>query len=277
MKLDFYYPGKAFPSFSVTGNVCALNCNHCNHYYLEAMVATTTEDLLYSSAKKLADSGGTGFLLSGGSDITGKLPIYKFKDIVKKIKHDFNLMINVHTGLLDPEDIIMLKEMNIDNVSFDMVGSDKTIKNVFGIDKTVEDYANSLKLLDQSGINYTPHIVIGIDWGKINGEYSAIDILKTMDNFKKVIFIVLIPTKHTAMEHVAPPKIEDIKNVFKYSKDNISKDHVLGCMRPRYMTEIETAAIDYEFSGIVIPSKNTEKYALSRGYNIVRHNYCCSL
>jgi uncharacterized radical SAM superfamily protein len=241
------------------------------------MVATTTEDLLYSSAKKLADSGGTGFLLSGGSDITGKLPIYKFKDIVKKIKHDFNLMINVHTGLLDPEDIIMLKEMNIDNVSFDMVGSDKTIKNVFGVDKTVEDYANSLKLLDQSGINYTPHIVIGIDWGKINGEYSAIDILKTMDNFKKVIFIVLIPTKHTAMEHVAPPKIEDIKNVFKYSKDNISKDHVLGCMRPRYMTEIETAAIDYKFSGIVIPSKNTEKYALSRGYNIVRHNYCCSL
>ncbi len=277
MILNFYYPGKVFPSFSVTGNACALNCKHCNHYYLETMLATTTEDSLYRSAKKLAESGGTGFLLSGGSDITGKLPIYKFKDVIKKIKHNFNLMVNVHTGLLDPEDITTLKEMEVDNVSFDMVGSDNTIKNVFGINKTVEDYARSLKLLDKTDINYTPHIVIGIDWGKIDGEYRAIDFLKTLDNFKKIIFIVLIPTKHTAMEHITPPKIEDIKDIFKYSKNNINKEHVLGCMRPRYMTEIETAALDNGFNGIVIPSKNTEKYALSLGYNIVKHNYCCSL
>lgn len=241
------------------------------------MLATTTEELLYNSAKKLAESGGTGFLLSGGSDITGKLPIYKFTKILKKIKQDFNLMINVHTGLLETKDIMMLKDMNIDNISFDIVGSDETIKNVFGIDRKLNDYVKSLKLLDVSGIDYTPHIVIGLDWGKINGEYKAIDILKTLNNFKKIIFIVLIPTKNTAMEHVTPTKIEDIDDVFKYSKNNINKEHVLGCMRPRYMPEIETAAINNNFNGIVIPSKNTEKYALSLGYQIVKHNYCCSL
>jgi hypothetical protein len=240
------------------------------------MIATTTDELLYDSAKKLAESGGTGFLLSGGSESTGKLPIYRFAKTIKKIKQDYNLMINLHTGLLETEDITILKDMNIDNVSFDMVGADETIKNVFGMDRTVSDYTKTLNLLDLSGIDYTPHIVIGLDWGRIKGEYKAIDVLKAMNNFKKLIFIVLIPTKNTAMALIPPPKIEDIDKVFKYSKDNIDKEHVLGCMRPRYMVEIENAAIDNDFNGIVIPSKKTENYALSLGYQIVRHNYCCS-
>lgn len=276
MILDFYYPGRDFPSFSVTGNSCALHCKHCNHYYLENMISTPTEDLLYSSAKKLAELGGTGFLLSGGSDITGRLPIYKFKDIVKRIKNDFDLIINVHTGLLDPRDITTLQEMNIDNVSFDVVGSDETIKNVFGINRSTIDYANSLKLLDQSGLNYTPHIVIGLDWGKIKGEYQSIDFLSSLNNFKKIIFIVLIPTKNTPMQHVSLPAIEEIRGVFEFSKKMINKDHVLGCMRPRSMVELEIAAIEYNFRGIVIPSKKTIDYAISLGYEIKKHKYCCS-
>ena len=71
--LKAYYPGKDFPSVSLTGTYCSLNCKHCSRHYLEGMIPAVNEEALYKTAKKIYEYGGKGFLLSGGSDLNGKL------------------------------------------------------------------------------------------------------------------------------------------------------------------------------------------------------------
>lgn len=271
-----YYPGKDFPSVSVTGNFCSLNCKHCSRHYLEGMIPAMTEESLYKVAKNIYEYGGRGFLLSGGSDINGKVPFRKYKDVVKKIKKDFSLIINAHTGLLDESDISVLSEMGVDNVSFDAVISEQIIKNVFGLDKDAEYYKRSLLLLDNSGIPYTPHIIIGLDFGRISYEYDTINFLKNLNSFKKLIFLVLIPTRGTPMENVRLPPQEQMISVLSYSIKNVDKDHVIGCMRPRALKDFEISAIDLGVKGITIPSPETLKYATVKGYEIVKENICCS-
>ncbi|MGC8619502.1 MAG: radical SAM protein [Thermoplasmata archaeon] len=271
-----YYPGKEFPSVSITGTYCALNCKHCSRHYLQGMIPAIDENTLYNMAKRIYENGGKGFLLSGGSDLNGKLPLKKFKDVVKKIKRDFPLILNAHTGILDESDIYILEEMGIDNISFDAVISDEIIKNVFGLSKNSEDYKKSLLLLDRSKMAYTPHIIIGLNFGKISYEYETINFLKELNNFKKVIFLVLIPTKGTPMENVKLPEVENIISVIDYSMKKIGKDHVIGCMRPRNLKNFEIMAVDLGIKGITVPTPSTLEYAKSKGYQIIRENICCS-
>lgn len=275
--LKAYYPGKEFPSVSVTGNFCSLNCKHCNRHYLEGMIPAISEDALYNIAKTIFERGGKGFLLSGGSDVNGKLPLKKFFNIVKKIKKDFPLIINAHTGLLDQSDIPILQDMGIDNVSFDAVISNEIIHNIFNLrEKNSEFYKKSLELLDDSGLSYTPHLIIGLNYGKISYEYEAIDFLSTLKNSRKIIFLVFIPTKGTPMENVVLPEQKEMLDVLSYSIEKIPKDHVLGCMRPRNLKEFEKGAIDLGVNGITIPSPSTIDYAKGKGYEIVKENICCS-
>ncbi|MGC8565630.1 MAG: radical SAM protein [Thermoplasmata archaeon] len=274
--LETYYPGKEFPSISLTGTYCSLNCKHCSRHYLEGMIPAVNEVALYNTARKIYEFGGKGFLLSGGSDLNGKLPLKKFKDAVKKIKKDFPLIINAHTGILEEDDIKILDEMSIDNISFDAVISDEIIKNVFGLNKTSEFYKKSLELLDRSGISYTPHIIIGLNFGNISYEYDTINFLKNLNSFKKLIFLILIPTKGTPMENIKLPHVDEMANVLSYSINNIKKEHVIGCMRPRALKDFEIRAIDLGVKGITIPAPSTIEYASKNNYEIVKKNICCA-
>ncbi len=216
-----------------------------------------------------------GFLLSGGSTLEGKVPLKKFVDAIKWVKENTQLKVNIHTGIIDGEDVEYLKEMSPDHISFDVIGSTETIREVLGIKRTREDYFHALDLLEDTSLNYSPHIIAGLHFGKIMGEYEAVEKIKGLRRFSNLVLIILIPTRGTPMEDVEIDK-PAILNFFRYTIRKIPKEKiVLGCMRPRDFHEVERLCVEANCKGMVMPSLKTLKYMDERGIRVERREMCC--
>lgn len=139
------------------------------------MIHTNQKDL-YQKAIEIKSKGGKGILVSGGFNENGKVPIDY--SILKKIKENTGLIINLHSGFVNREDAKEIKKSGIDAVSVDFVGSNDTIKKILKIPFTVSDYENNVKFLIEEEVNIIPHICVGLDQGNIIGEYNALEILK---------------------------------------------------------------------------------------------------
>ena len=129
--LKIYNPTKRFPAISITGNDCALACEHCNKKYLKGMKAILNVTDLERYLMDLSKKGGVGALISGGCEPDGSVPLIGFLDTIKKVKTDTNLIINTHTGLLNIDTVKMLAESKIDIVSFDILPPLIVVLNLF--------------------------------------------------------------------------------------------------------------------------------------------------
>lgn len=265
--MEFYYPGDSFPSLSVTGEECSLNCQHCKGRYLQDMEGMDGPDSLFSKAKQLEEDGGNGFLLSGGSDEEGKVPLDGYYGTLKKIKEETDLKINVHTGLPDEKMAKELAKAKIDVVSYDMIGSDDTIHTVIGSDKTKEDYREGYELLKEHGLRVVPHITVGLHGGELKGERKAVDYVSGCDT---LVLNSLIPS-----EYGHPLSTEDFLSIVDHSIKNTEADIKIGCMRERGRTELEIGALKKGTSGIVLPAKETRDWANDR-YDVKTIERCCA-
>lgn len=240
-KLKIYIPGIKFPSISVTGNACALNCAHCGRHYLEGMRKPERRELL-NYCLDLDRKGYLGCLLSGGMDGRLKVPLDFYADEIKEIKRRTNLKLNAHVGFIDEADLEWLRWVDV--VSLDFVGDDGVIKRVYKIDKTVRDYIRILDLLTENGIKVAPHITIGLDFGRIHWEYKAIDMLVEYP-IDVIVLDVLIPTKGTEMEGVPKPSVEESLDVVRYARERFEGELSIGCMRPlgRWRLDFDRGAV----------------------------------
>ena len=264
-----YLSKDSFPSISITGEECHFSCTHCNRKYLKFMLHVTQDDL-YQKSIELEKRGAKGLLISGGLDESGKVPIDY--SILKKIKNDTNLIINLHSGLLKRNDAKKIVESGIDAVSVDFVGSDNTIKNILKMPFKVSDYEDTLRFLIEEGVNFIPHICVGLDLGTIVGEYNAIQILKKYP-IKSLTLLVLIKNELEKTGSINYD-VHAIKDFFIYTRKSFPDAKLsLGCMRPRIKELDETAIL---FDNIVNPSKNMIKL-IKNEYSIVVKDICCSV
>ena len=240
-KLKIYIPGIKFPSVSVTGNACSLNCAHCGRHYLEGMKKPEKGELL-NYCLNLAKNGYLGCLLSGGMDGRLKVPLDFYADEIREIKRRTNLKLNAHVGFIDESDLEWLRWVDV--VSLDFVGDDEVIKRVYKINKSVEDYLRTIDLLTENGIKVAPHITIGLDFGRIHWEYRAIDLLVNYP-LDVLVLDVLIPTKGTEMENVPKPSVEKSLGVVRYARERFDGELSIGCMRPlgRWRLEFDRGAV----------------------------------
>jgi len=240
-KLKIYIPGIKFPSISLTGNYCSLNCAHCGRHYLEGMRKPTRKELV-DFCLNLERSGGLGCLLSGGMDSRLKVPLDRYVQEIKEIKRRTNLKLNAHVGFIDESDLEWLRWVDV--VSLDFVGDNKVIKRVYKVDKTVEDYLRIIELLTEKGVRVAPHITIGLDFGKIHWEFKAINLL-TEYPIDVLVLDVLIPTKGTEMENVPKPSVEESLKVVEYAREHFDGELSIGCMRPtgKWRLEFDWGAV----------------------------------
>lgn len=264
MMKRFYYPGKKFPSISVTGDKCALSCPHCDGRFLERMVHVSTPEELYEFSIELDRSGGTGFLLSGGCTTNGRVPIEKYFNVLSKINDNTQLSINVHTGLPTRYMIEELADVGVDTVSYDMIGSEDTIKSIYGIDATPKDYQKGYERLKEAGLDVTPHITVGLNRGELDGEFKAVELLGKPE---KIVLNSLIPSDFG--KRVSK---KDFFSVMDQIHESTAV--ILGCMRERGRDEMEIEALKRGAVGIVIPSKDTVKWAKKR-FEIIELERCC--
>jgi hypothetical protein len=278
-QLRFYYPYPKFPAISITGSWCALRCKHCLGRYLEGMIPLRSPSEFKEFCVKLERRGGVGLLVSGGCDHEGRVPLERFYDALRWVKENTELIINVHTGLVDEERAEEIASTEIDIASIDIVGSEETIRGVYGLKATVEDYRETLiNLLETSIPVVAPHLCVGLDHGRIVGEGEAIKILQDAKP-KEVVFIVFTPTRRTPMEDVKPPSPADVGKVIALTRLLLPKaDLSLGCMRPRTEREkLEMLALRAGVNKMVIPSKKTRAWAESKHLDALSLDGCCSI
>jgi len=274
-----YYQNKpfSFTAVSVSGARCDCRCAHCDAGLLQTMADASTIEKFISHVDKAIGNGCTGILVSGGSDHYGSVPLLPHIEGISYAKKK-GLRVLVHTGLLDQGTADALKSANVDQVLLDVIGSEKTIRSVYGIDKTPDDFFNSLLCCKRAGLQMAPHLVIGLDYGSIDGEYHAIDLVKRAEA-EHLVLVVLVPKRGTKMARTLPPPLEEVLDVFRYAKDNLPGCNIsLGCARPYiYSGILEKAAIDLGFSAIAYPHEEAIRYAQSSGIETVFYEECCSL
>jgi len=283
-QLKIYIPNKRFPTVSVTGNECALNCQHCSKKYLEGMKPILNPIELEKFLLHLSKNNGVGALISGGCDENGSVPLKNFLDVIKSIKNKTHLIINAHTGLLDENTAQKLAESKVDIISFDINIDEEIIHNIYRLEKNIEDYKNAINLLKKYNLNIIPHICVGLFYGKLHKELDSIKFIKQiLINPSIIVLIALIPpiNSEKAKKFVAPNPIDIAKviavNRFVFPKAELS----LGCMRPRgpLRFEIEKYALMAGVNRIEIPMKKTLSWAKKRfpGISFEFFSACCAI
>ena len=267
-----------FPTFSVTGETCALNCKHCGGKLLETMQPTETPEKLFEAAMKLKPLGSIGCLVSGGCTSTGSVPLGKFIPVMAKMKCDLGLTVIVHTGIIDYPTSAALKSAGVDAALIDIVGSDETIKQVCHLNLTAKDYENSLKALNDARLNFVPHVIVGLQNGKLQGEFQALKMIAGFEPSALVV-IAFMPIRGTMMEAVKPPSPSDIARVIAAARLMFPKTPLaLGCMRPKGKLRHETDCLSLQagVDAIAFPSGEAIRYAEEQGYETAFSPYCCS-
>lgn len=273
------YPGPKFPTLSVTGGGCSLNCKHCGGRYLQRMIPCPQPDILLTTCIRLAENGAKGVLISGGYNEEGWVPLGPFLDAIERVKRETGLFLNVHTGLVPP---LLAKELGragVDMASVDLIGSDETIALALGIEKTTRDYERTLKELKRAVPHVVPHICIGLHEGKIKGEAKALEIAAKIQP-ATLVFLVLTPTAGTQFEKIPPPSPPEVGGVIADARLKFPEATIaLGCMRPRgdKRAEFELQALRSGVDRIEIPSEQTIEAARRLGLDIRRLEACCAV
>ncbi|KON29538.1 hypothetical protein AC482_06255 [miscellaneous Crenarchaeota group-15 archaeon DG-45] len=278
-ELRFYYPLPRFPNASVTGSRCALRCRHCGGRYLEGMTSVETPSKLRRFCADLEARGAIGLLVSGGSDARGRVPLGPFLDALRWAKENTGLIVNVHTGLLDAAEAEEIASAGVDIASVDVVGSDETIRRVYGLDATAGDYRETLEALRGAGVpSVVPHICVGLDHGEIRGEAAALGMVQGFDP-DLVVILGLIPTPGTPMEAVDPPSAEDMARAVAAARLMCPRAGVaLGCMRARNdKARTEELVIAAGADRIVLPARATIEKAAKQGFDVKHLDGCCSI
>jgi uncharacterized radical SAM superfamily protein len=284
-KITFYIPGMftyfgekgSYPSVSITGEKCELQCNHCKGTLLESMISATTPKELIQVGEKLSQTGAQGMLLTGGCSYQGKLPWKDFIPAIYYCKNHLQLLISAHTGLLDRETAEGLAGSRIDQALIDIIGDDETWREVYHIDHGVKKLEETLSLLKESRIPLVPHIVVGINFGKISGEYKALELLQDIP-LDALVFVSLMPLSRTPMKKCIPPRAEDIASLITKAKEMYPNTVLsLGCARERGNHQIDLLALESGVDRIAIPSEETVRRAEELGMKIIWERTCCSV
>jgi uncharacterized radical SAM superfamily protein len=271
-------PDMAFPSISITGSTCALKCKHCGGKVLKTMIPATNPKSLFDVCGRLREKGSTGCLISGGCLPDGSMPLENFVDAIAHVKRVYGLTITIHTGIIGSRLANGLRRAGVDTALIDIIGSDDTIREIYGLNLTVEDYDLSLKALHDSKIHFAPHIIVGLHYGKLKGEFNA---LKMVAKYKPsaLVIIALIPLKGTPMEKTNPPTPEDIAKVMATARIMLPETPLaLGCMRPtgEHRIKTDTLAVEAGVNAIAFPEDEAIDLAEFMGLRIEFSSKCCS-
>jgi uncharacterized radical SAM superfamily protein len=278
-KTKYYNSSPAFfPTVSITGTACALNCKHCGGKILKAMRSATSPNQLFKLASNLKRQGALGCLISGGCTPHGSVPLKQFIPTIEKIKCELDLTVFVHTGIINLATAVALKRAGVDATLIDVIGSDETIKKIGNLILTVKDYAASLNAMQKARLNIVPHVIVGLHDGKLKGELYA---LKTIASVKPSALVVIsfLPIHGTAMATIKPPQPADIGKVIATARLMFPQTPlVLGCVRPkgRHRAETDVLALKAGVDGIAFPSEEAIGYAVQQGYEVNFSSHCCA-
>jgi len=262
--IGFDYPLRTL-AVSLTGTDCELDCAHCGGHYLKSMVPVWRAN----------PQGAESCLISGGCDTKGRVPVTSHLDEVSRLRA--GRIMNWHVGLIGQAEAEVIAPY-VDVISFDFVGDDETIREVYGLEAGVGDYVAAYELL-RSYATVVPHITVGLKGGRIAGEYEALDILEEL-GLEALTFIVFIPTPGTQYSDREPPRPEEVVDLLVEARLRFPGVPIqLGCMRPRgkYRDRLDPLAVRAGVNVIVSPSRGAVTVAEKLGLMVEWREECCAV
>lgn len=270
----------SFPAFSITAGACGLNCDHCQKKILEPMIPATNPAILDRAVRKLIETQGlNGFLLSGGSNKRNEIAYSRYMPVVEKLKDDYpNLKVAVHSALLDERRAKEMESAGVDTVMMDVIGANETVKEVYKLDRPVEDFEATLAALCSTDMEVTPHIVIGLHYGRILGEARALDMVSRYD-ITALVLVVIMPFYAKPGTFVTPATT-DVGRIFLEARERLpDKQVLLGCARPPGMHKrvTDAYAIMAGLDGVAFPADGAVSVAHTIGRPFEQAHSCCSI
>jgi len=248
---------------SLTGRECGLNCAHCGGHYLKGMRPIWEAE----------PDGAPSCLISGGCDPAGRVPVLAHLDRVRAWRQGRRL--NWHVGLITEAEMEAIAPL-ADVVSFDLVGDDETIREVYGLDRTVQDYVETYRLIRRYA-RTLPHITIGLRGGALGHEGPALELLQEL-GADGLVFLVLIPTPGTRYADRLPPSPAAVADLLAEARLRFPATPIhLGCMRPRgiYRDELDPLAVRAGVNLVVSPARCARKLAAELGLAGRQMRECC--
>ena len=270
----------SFPAFSITAGECGLNCDHCQKKILEPMIPATNPAMLDSKVRHLVETQQlNGFLLSGGSNRKNEIAYSRYMPVIEQLKSDFpHLKVAVHSALLDERRAKEMESAGVDTVMMDVIGANETIEEVYKLKRPVADFEETLAALCSTSMEVTPHIVIGLHYGKILGEANALDMVSRY-NVTALVLVVIMPFYAKPGTFVTP-STTDVGHIFAEARERLAEQQVLlGCARPPGMHKrvTDAYAIMAGLDGIAFPADGAVSVAHTIGRPFEQAHSCCSI
>ncbi len=270
----------SFPAFSITAGGCALMCDHCEAKILEPMIPAVKPEILDHKVRELIEKEGLqGFLLSGGSNKRNEIRYTRFYPVIEKLKRDFPfLRVAIHTALTDEAGAKEMEAAGVDTAMLDVIGAQETIRDVYHLDRPVDDFESTLAAICATSMQVSPHIVIGLHYGRILGEENALDIIARHPT-QALVLVVIMPFYAKPGTFVTP-STNDVGRVFMSARDKLPDRQVLlGCARPPGMHKrvTDAYAVMAGLDGIAFPADGAVSVADAIGREFHQAHACCSI
>jgi uncharacterized radical SAM superfamily protein len=223
--------------------------------------------------------GLQGFLLSGGSNRRNEIRYERFYPVVERLKRDFpGLRIAIHTALTDETGARAMEAAGVDTAMMDVIGADETIRQVYHLDRPVEDFEATLAALCTTGMEVTPHIVVGLHYGRMLGEPRAFDIVGRHP-VHALVLVVVMPF-YAAPGTFETPDPHEVGRIFGLARERLPERQVLlGCARPPGLHKriVDAYAVMAGLDGIAFPADGAVAVAQAIGRPFHQEHACCSI
>jgi uncharacterized radical SAM superfamily protein len=270
----------AWPAISITGPECKLQCDHCKAKLLEPMIPATTPEALWRVVNEQVAAGAQGMLLTGGSNHRDEVEYGPFFPTIRRLKEAFpDFRIAMHTALVTRDQARRIEEAGIDAAMLDIIGAQDTVTQVYHLRRPVADFEASLAHLTETSLKVVPHIVIGLHYGRLLGEWNALEMIRR-HRPAAVVLVVIMPFYAPARRPFAVPTGREVGRFFIDAREALPDIPVLlGCARPpgRAKVEIDAYAVMAGLNGIAHPSDGTVALAARLGRSVRVTPACCSI
>jgi len=224
----------AWPAVSITGGSCKLQCDHCKAKILEPMIPAHTPEDLWRVVNAVIEDGGKGMLLTGGSNHRNEVEYGPYWSTIRRIKDEFpDFKIASHTALMDENTAVCMEQAGIDAAMMDVIGAQDTITQVYHLRRTVEDFEATLDVLvNKTKMKVVPHIVIGLHYGHLLGEWNALEMLQRHVP-DAVVLVVVMPFYAPQSRPFVTPDSSEVGRFFLDARLALPNTPLLlGCARP---------------------------------------------
>ena len=270
----------AWPAVSITGGDCKLACGHCKAKILEPMIPARTPDELWRVVNERVAAGAQGMLLTGGSNHRNEVEYDPYYGTIRRIRNAFpSFRIAMHTALVDDAIAARMADAGIDAAMMDVIGAQDTITQVYHLKRPVADFERSLACLVATPMKVVPHIVIGLHYGRMLGEWHALDIV-ARHRPDALVLVVVMPQYAPAGRPFATPVPREVGAFFLEARERLPDiPLLLGCARPpgRARIEIDAYAVMAGLNGIAHPADGMVELATLLQRQVRVTPSCCSI